>query len=79
MSCQLAVASKRTVERPWEQPLGAPPEALQALFGAIRAIAADADNATAYCGRCRLKSELGLHEEAIKDCDELISLDPDSQ
>lgn len=79
MSCQIAVANKRTVERPCQQPFGAPPDASQALFGAIRAIAPDTDNATAYSGRCRLKSELGLHEEAIMGCDELTRVDPDSQ
>lgn len=75
MSCQLAVADERTSE----QPLGAPPEVLQALFGTIRAIAHDADNAAAYFRRCRVKSGLGLHEEAIKACDELMRLDPDFQ
>ena len=43
-----------------------------------RAIHLDANNAAAYLGRCEAKSELGRHEEAIEDYDELMRLDPDA-
>ena len=51
----------------------------EAIADYDRAIALDADRTAASFRRCRVKSELGGHKESIKDYNELMHLDPESQ